>query len=76
VSWKRLSGAIACAVLGVVGTSLSALLLGVLVLCVLLGVIAAERIAALRRGRRGEPSPLERVEAAAEVSAPAPDESS
>jgi low temperature requirement protein LtrA len=76
VSWKRLSGAIACALLGVVGTSLSALLLGVLVLCVLLGVIASERIAALRRGKRGEPSPLERVEAAAEVSGPAPDESS
>jgi low temperature requirement protein LtrA len=74
LSWKRLSGAIACALLGVVGTSLSALVLGVLVVCVLLGVIASEQIAAVRRGRRGEPSPLERVEAAAEVPGSLPDE--
>jgi hypothetical protein len=30
---------------------------------VLMAVIAAERLAAVRRGRRGEPSPLERLEA-------------
>ena len=62
-SWKRLLGALACAILGLVGTSLPAIVLTTLLLAVLAGVIAAERVAALRRNRRGEPSPLDRLEA-------------
>jgi low temperature requirement protein LtrA len=63
LSWKRLGGALACLALGAVGTSVPALVLSTLVLGVLVAVIAAERIAALRRTTRGEPAPLERLEA-------------
>jgi low temperature requirement protein LtrA len=65
ISWRRLAGAIACAALGVVGTAITALALASLVVAVLIGVIVAERIANRRREQRGEPSPLERLEAAA-----------
>ncbi len=65
ISWKRLAGAVACAALGVVGTAITALALASLVVAVLIGVIVAERIADRRREQRGEPSPLERLEAAA-----------
>jgi low temperature requirement protein LtrA len=63
LSWKRLGGALACLALGAIGTSVPALVLATLVLGVLVAVIAAERIAALRRAGRGEPAPLERLEA-------------
>jgi low temperature requirement protein LtrA len=63
LSWKRFGGALACLALGAVGTSVPALVLSTLVLGVLVAVIAAERIAALRRTTRGEPTPLERLEA-------------
>jgi low temperature requirement protein LtrA len=65
VSWRRLSGAAACAVAGVVAGRADALVLAVIVLGVLVAVIGSERLAALRRARRGEPSPLERLEATA-----------
>ena len=65
VSWKRLTGALACGLLGFAGAHVSALALSALVVCVLMGVIVAELLAATRRVRRGDPSPLERLEASA-----------
>jgi low temperature requirement protein LtrA len=63
VSWKRLGGAVGCVVAGFVGLAVPALLLGTLLVGVLVAVIAAERVAAARRARRGEPSALEQLEA-------------
>ena len=65
VSWKRLAGALGCVVVGFLGLVVPALGLAGLVLCVLVGVICAEQVAARRRAARGEPSPLERLEAPA-----------
>jgi low temperature requirement protein LtrA len=65
VSWRRLAGAAACVVAGLVLGGADALVLAVIVLAVLVGVIAAESVAAARRARRGEPSPLDRLEATA-----------
>jgi low temperature requirement protein LtrA len=62
ISVKRLTGALACAVLGAAGTHLPALALQGLLVAVLAGVIAAEELAARRRAARGEPAPLERLE--------------
>jgi low temperature requirement protein LtrA len=64
VSWKRFGGACACVLVGLTGAFAPALVVGTLVLVVLIGVIALERIAARRRSARGEPSPLERLETA------------
>jgi low temperature requirement protein LtrA len=64
VSWKRLAGAAGCGAAGVFGSFAPALAVATLVLLALVGVIAAEHIAAVRRAARGEPSPLERLEAA------------
>jgi low temperature requirement protein LtrA len=65
VSWKRLGGALVCVAVGALATVLSAVVVSALLVAVLIAVILAERVAALRRGRRGEPSPLERLEAPA-----------
>jgi low temperature requirement protein LtrA len=65
VSWRRLAGAAACAVAGVATARADGIVAGLLVFAILAGVIAAEQIAAARRARRGEPSPLERLEATA-----------
>jgi low temperature requirement protein LtrA len=65
VSWKRLGGALACVVVGAVGTEMPALVLVVLVTGILIAVIAAEQVAATRRRARGEPTPLDRLEAGA-----------
>jgi hypothetical protein len=46
-----------------VARNADALVLAVIVLGVLVAVLAAERLASARRARRGEPSPLERLEA-------------
>ena len=62
VSWKRLGGALACLAVGALGTFLPALAVASLVAAVLIAVIVAERVAALRRRARGEPSPLERLQ--------------
>jgi low temperature requirement protein LtrA len=62
MSWKRLVGALACAVTAVIGAFASALLVSALVLVVLMAVIASEQLTATRRRARGEPSPLEVLE--------------
>ena len=61
-SRKRLSGALACVALGLVGGDLDGLVLAVLVLAVVVAVIAAEQVSGRRREARGEPSPLERLD--------------
>ena len=63
IAWKRLAGAAACLLVGVAGAALPALAVAGLLTAVLVGVIAAEHAAAARRRARGEPSPLERLQA-------------
>lgn len=63
ISAKRLTGALACAAAGGIGAFVPALVVAGLLVAVLVGVIAAEHLAAARRTARGEPSPLERLEA-------------
>jgi len=63
LSWKRTLGAAGCVVVGFVGTVVPALVVAALLVGVLVTVIAAERVAAGRRRARGEPSPLDRLEA-------------
>jgi low temperature requirement protein LtrA len=65
IAWKRLAGALACLVAGAVGFVLPALAVAALLVGVLVAVIGAEQLAAARRRVRGEPSPLERLEASA-----------
>jgi low temperature requirement protein LtrA len=65
ISWRRLGGAAACVLAGLVAGGTDALVLALIVLAVLVGVIASESLAAARRARRGEPSPLDRLEATA-----------
>jgi low temperature requirement protein LtrA len=64
IAWKRLLGAVACVAVGGFRMVVPALGLTALLVAVLVAVIAAERIAAGRRAARGEPSPLERLDAA------------
>jgi low temperature requirement protein LtrA len=63
LSVRRLTGALACAGLGLCGAFTPALALAALLVAVLAGVIVSEHVAAARRAARGEPSPLERLEA-------------
>jgi low temperature requirement protein LtrA len=63
ISARRLTGAIACVVIGLLGTLLPALVLSLALVLVLVAVIASEQIAGARRRARGEPAPLERLEA-------------
>lgn len=65
LSAKRLGGAAACVAAGAVGAVAPALVLAGLLLAILAAVIAAEQVAAARHRARGEPSPLERLEAEA-----------
>ena len=62
VSWRRLAGAVACALVGLAAADADGLVVAVLVVVVLLAVIGSEHLAAARRRRRGEPSPLERLQ--------------
>jgi low temperature requirement protein LtrA len=64
ISVKRVAGALGCLAAGALGSVVPGLVLGALVLAVLAAVIWAEHVAGARRERRGEPSPLERLEAA------------
>jgi low temperature requirement protein LtrA len=61
---KRVAGAAGCAAAGALGFLVPALALTSLVLAVVVAVIVSEHVAAVRRTARGEPSPLERLEAA------------
>ena len=63
VSWKRLGGALACVAVGGVGAFAPALVVVALVVAVLAAVIASEEVAGARRRARGEPSPLELLDA-------------
>jgi low temperature requirement protein LtrA len=65
VSGRRLTGALACLAVGAVGTFAPALVVAGLLFCVLVAVIVGDQVATVRRRRRGEPSPLERVVEAA-----------
>jgi low temperature requirement protein LtrA len=65
VSRRRLGGAAACALAGVLAGGADALLLAIIVLAVLVAVIVWENIAAARRAARGEASPLDRLRATA-----------
>jgi low temperature requirement protein LtrA len=62
-SWstKRLAGAAGCLLCALAGAVLPAIVTGLLVLGVLVGVIVAEERAATGRRARGEPSPLEQL---------------
>ncbi len=71
-SIKRLVAAAGCVVAGLVGVYLTALATAALVLAILVALIAAERLAALRRRRRGDPSPLERLESRNEATVRSP----
>jgi low temperature requirement protein LtrA len=62
LSWKRFTGALACIAVGGAGAAVPGIALAALLVGVLVGVIAAERIAEARRRARGEPSPRERLE--------------
>ncbi len=64
VSGKRLSGAIACVIVGLLGTVAPALVVASMLVAVLSAVIASEYVANRRRRMRGEPSPIQRLEAA------------
>jgi len=65
VSVRRLTGALACLAVGAIGTFAPALVVAGLLFGVLVAVIVGDQVAAVRRRRRGEPSPLERVVEAA-----------
>jgi low temperature requirement protein LtrA len=64
ISPRRLAGAVACLAIGAIGTFAPALVVAALLFAVLVAVIVADQVAANRRRRRGEPSPLERLAAA------------
>ena len=69
---KRLYGAAGCLAVGAAGPFVPALVLAGLVIAVLAAVIASEHVAAARHARRGEPTPLERLEASAGTAATSP----
>jgi low temperature requirement protein LtrA len=63
ISTRRLAGAVACLGVGGIGTFAPALVVAAVLLAVLVAVIVADQVAATRRRRRGEPSPLDRIAA-------------
>jgi low temperature requirement protein LtrA len=65
ISAKRLVGALACLAVAGIGAFVPALAVSFLLVAVLVAVIAVEHVAAARRSARGEPSPLERLDASA-----------
>ena len=58
---RRLAGAAACLAIGAIATFAPALVVAALLFAVLVAVIAGDQVAATRRRRRGDPSPLERL---------------
>jgi low temperature requirement protein LtrA len=63
ISTRRLAGAVACLGVGGIGTFAPALVVAAVLLAVLVAVIVGDQVAAARRRRRGEPSPLDRIAA-------------
>jgi low temperature requirement protein LtrA len=63
LSTKRLAGAVGCIAVAALGPVAPALVLAALVVAVLVAVIGAEEHAARRRTARGEPAPLDALEA-------------
>jgi low temperature requirement protein LtrA len=61
VSAPRLTGLVACVAIGLVGTQLTALVLGGALVAVLMAVIAWEYGRGARARARGEPTPLDRL---------------
>src|SRR5918998_117872 len=69
---KRLFGALGCFAVGAAGPFVPGIVLSGLVLAVLATVIVSEYLSGVRRARRGEPTPLERLEARSAGENPAP----
>lgn len=65
LSGKRLGAALAIGAAGAIGAALPALATAGLVLAILVGLITWEQVAAFRSRSRGEPTPMERLEASA-----------
>jgi low temperature requirement protein LtrA len=63
VSEKRVTATIALVVAGLLGTLMPALACAALILGVLVALIVAELVSGLRRQRRGEPGPLDALQA-------------
>ena len=63
ISWKRTGGAIACIPIGLIGLAVPALVLATLIVAMFVTVIVSERVAYMRRAARGEPTPMERLDA-------------
>lgn len=72
VSVRRLSAALACVAIGLVGASLPAVLLSALLVGVLVAVIALDHRDRIRSRRRGEPSALDRLDHATATSGSGP----
>ena len=62
---KRVAAGLACIGAGMLGDVVPAIAVSGLIAGVLVTLVVAERVAGIRRERRGEPSPLERLEQAA-----------
>ncbi len=65
LSTKRAVGALLCVGAGVIGLRVPALVVAAILVAILVGLILFEHGAAIRRRQRGEPSPLERLDASA-----------
>jgi low temperature requirement protein LtrA len=63
IGHRRLAAALACLIIGALGTALPALAVAALLLAVLVLVIVADQLASIRRAERGETSLLDRVPA-------------
>jgi hypothetical protein len=63
VSEKRVTATIALVVAGLLGMLMPALACAALILGVLVALIVAELVSGLRRQRRGEPGPLDALQA-------------
>jgi low temperature requirement protein LtrA len=63
MSGKRVAGVVACVGVGFLGLVIPALAVATLLLLVLVAIIAAEHQSGRRRRERGEPSPMQKLEA-------------
>lgn len=63
MSGKRVAGIVACVAVGFLGLVIPALAVAALLLLVLSAIIVAEHQAGRRRQQRGEPSPMQKLEA-------------